>query len=236
MRLGIVAAMADEARMLSQVPVGPEREALIRGAALLKLSGMGPDNARSAARRLIDQGVAALVSWGIAGGLDPALTAGCLILPRNVIAVDGNVYPTDTAWRERLSGRLAARIAVNDGDLAECASVIADKPEKLEILARTDAAGIDMESAAVAREAVKAGIPFLAVRAIADTLEAPVPVSALESIDKFGRVCLIRLMLRLVGRPGEIAGLIRMGKNYRAALKALRTVAALEGNVLCFAE
>lgn len=236
MRLGIVAAMADEARMLSQVPVGPEREALIRGAALLKLSGMGPDNARSAARRLIDQGVAALVSWGIAGGLAPALTAGCLILPRNVIAADGSVYPTDTAWRERLSGRLAARVPVNDGSLAECDSVVAGKPEKLRILARTGAVGVDMESAAVAGEAVKAGIPFLAVRAIADTLETPVPVSALESIDEFGRVRLFRLMLRLVWRPGEIAGLIRLRKNYRAALKALQVAAVVEGNVLCFTE
>ncbi len=238
MRLGIVAAMADEARILSESkePADPRGEVLIRGTALLKLSGMGPENARSATRRLIDQGVSALVSWGIAGGLNPTLYAGCLIIPRNVIAADGSVYPTDTAWRERLSGSLAARVAVNDGDLAECDSIIADKPKKLKILAQTGAAGIDMESAAVAREAVKAGIPFLAVRAIADTLEAPVPVSALESIDAFGRVRLFRLMLRLVSRPGEIAGLIRLGKNYRAALKALQVAAVVEGNVLCFTE
>jgi len=92
---------------------------------------MGPEKARSASRRLIDQGVAALASWGIAGGLDPALTAGCLIIPRNVIAADSSIYHTDTAWRERLSGRIAARIPVNDGSLAECDSIIAERPEKL---------------------------------------------------------------------------------------------------------
>lgn len=236
MRLGIVAAMADEARILSGETVDPQREILIRGDALLRLSGMGPEKARSASRRLIDQGVAALASWGIAGGLDPALTAGCLIIPRNVIAADSSIYHTDTAWRERLSGRIAARFPVNDGSLAECDSIIAERPEKLRIRARTGAAGIDMESAAIAREAVDAGIPFLAVRAVADTLETSVPLSALESVDEFGRVRLSRLMLRLVGRPGEIAGLLRMGKNYRAALKALQAAAALEGNVLCSVE
>jgi len=71
---------------------------------------------------------------------------------------------------------------------------------------------------------------------LADTLETSLPLSALESVDEFGRVRLSRLMLRLVGRPGEIAGLLRMGKNYRAALKALQVAAALEGNVLCSVE
>ncbi|MBV9758454.1 MAG: hypothetical protein JO047_15510, partial [Alphaproteobacteria bacterium] len=41
--------------------------------------------AEQAARRLIDAGVRALLSFGLAGGLDPALRPGALLIPREVL-------------------------------------------------------------------------------------------------------------------------------------------------------
>ncbi|MGD0108383.1 MAG: hypothetical protein ABSC06_30745, partial [Rhodopila sp.] len=46
------------------------------------LAGGGrPEGADAAANRLVKQGANALVSFGFAGGLDPALRAGAVVIP-----------------------------------------------------------------------------------------------------------------------------------------------------------
>jgi adenosylhomocysteine nucleosidase len=50
----------------------------------VEAGGGTPDGAAQAASRLIGQGVTALVSFGLAGGLDPALRAGEVIVPSAV--------------------------------------------------------------------------------------------------------------------------------------------------------
>jgi nucleoside phosphorylase len=75
--------MAAEARAL-----GPwARDARV----VVAVSGGRPDRAEAAARGLVQQGVRALLSWGIAGALDPALAPGALILPDRVVCPDGSV-------------------------------------------------------------------------------------------------------------------------------------------------
>ena len=58
-------------------------------------------------RRLIDEGSDALVSFGLAGGLDPALRPGALIVPCAVI-VDDVRYPADPGLSRMLGGVDAA--------------------------------------------------------------------------------------------------------------------------------
>src|SRR5256885_8958614 len=41
-----------------------------------------------------------LISWGMAGGLDPALAAGTIFLPSEVISRDGTARMTARYWRE----------------------------------------------------------------------------------------------------------------------------------------
>ena len=53
------------------------------------ISGARPDRATLLAREMAGSGVDMLVSWGIAGGLDPALPSGTLILPGAVAGPDG---------------------------------------------------------------------------------------------------------------------------------------------------
>ena len=69
--LGVVAALVAEARTLG--PAVRRRDGLLSlgNGALLAVSGMGADLAAPAARRLVEAGVSALLSFGLAGGLDP---------------------------------------------------------------------------------------------------------------------------------------------------------------------
>src|SRR5260370_41196824 len=107
-RMGVVAALEAEARTLG--PAVPRRDGLssLGDGALLAVSGMGGALAAHAARHLVDAGAAALMSFGLAGGLDPALSAGTVVLPTAVISRGGAHFLTSTGWREEL-GRAVAK-------------------------------------------------------------------------------------------------------------------------------
>ncbi len=78
-RLGVVTGMVAEARC--RPPPGDAIEAAF--------SGGDPARALSGAARLVAEGARALLSFGIAGGLDPALDPGDLVVADTVVAPGG---------------------------------------------------------------------------------------------------------------------------------------------------
>jgi adenosylhomocysteine nucleosidase len=234
MRPGIVAATAAEARTLAKGQIAAGEWIHLPEDAMLLLSGMGAKRARLAARVLLENGATALVSWGFAGGLDPGLSPGSLILPESVLAKDQSTYYVDPVWRESLCNRLNPHVDLHGGVLAESPVVLASCTEKTALFQRTGARAVDMESASIARVAKEAGVPFLVIRAISDAARVTIPRSALNSIDEFGGVRLSRLLSGLARRPVELLALFRLGRNFRAA-KATLTAVAIHGrsNLLC---
>ena len=100
-----MAALAAESR-----PLGPARRsgagpATLGDGTLLVLSGIGPVSAAEGARRLVLSGARALISWGVAGGLDPQLAAGALVLPEAVISPENRVFPTAREPRQPARSR-----------------------------------------------------------------------------------------------------------------------------------
>ena len=63
MRLGIIAAMVAEARILAKGPILPSGLIQLPEGAMMLLSGVGASRARLAARTLLEKGATALVSW-----------------------------------------------------------------------------------------------------------------------------------------------------------------------------
>ena len=149
--------------------VGLRREARLLGwlSDELPVACAGADAVRAAALAsgLIDRGVGGLVSFGLAGGLDPALAPGTLLLPEVVLLPDGRALPVDGAWRRRAAALLpqAGSAALVGSDRA-----VASVAGKAALRASSGAGAVDMESHAVAAAAVAAGLPFLVIRAIAD--------------------------------------------------------------------
>ncbi|TLZ59132.1 MAG: purine phosphorylase, partial [Gammaproteobacteria bacterium] len=174
-RLGIVAAFAAESRHLGPLMPGSS------DGTLLVVSGMGGAAAASGARQLVDAGARALLSWGVAGGLDPALPAGALFLPGEVISADGVVYQTAREWRETLAATVASCHPVTGGRLLTSRRPLGSAADKSIAFSETGAAAVDMESAAVAEVARAQGLPFLAVRAIVDTANDPLPMAAIAA-------------------------------------------------------
>ncbi len=86
---GIVAALTAEARTLGPLQPGPRPDAAASFALhtladgnLLAVSGMGPDAARRASAALIAAGAQGLLSFGLAGALDPPSAPARCCCPR----------------------------------------------------------------------------------------------------------------------------------------------------------
>ncbi len=157
----------------------------------------------------------AILSFGIAGGLDPSLRPGALLVARNVVAEA--TWPAQAGW----SAALAAATGASLADIAGADRVIATPAEKAALHARTAAAAVDMESAVIART----GIPFAVLRAVADTADEALPPAAAQGLDEAGNPAPLRVMAALLRRPQDLPGLIRMALRSNAALRALRSVA-----------
>jgi adenosylhomocysteine nucleosidase len=233
MSLGIIAAMNEEGRALAGRAVPSGGLVQFHDGRILLISGIGPDRASLASRILIENGAAALMSWGFACGLQPGIDAGEIVIPTLVIAADGAIHVTDRPWRERLCSRISAHLSVCSGTLAESSVMMPDSSSK-ELLGRaTGAVASDMESASICAAACNAGVPFLAIRAVTDTLGIRVPGSAGNCIDRQGRIRLLRLFSGLLRRPADLPDIIRLGRSFQAARKSLKSVAQHSANMFC---
>ena len=223
--LGIVAALAAETRPLGRtLPRGEELATLADGT-LLVVSGMGPAAAAQGARQLLAAGAQALISWGMAGGLDPALEAGTLVLPSEVISPGGGHFFTADHWREPLCAALAHAHPLCCGRLLSSREVIGTAADKARAFQQTRASAVDMESLAIAEVAARARVPFLAVRAIVDTAGDAVPASLIEAAAGAAPVRIGRLVGSLARTPADTLALVRLARGYRAASRALAAVA-----------
>src|SRR5258708_3284349 len=97
-----------------------------------------------------EAGATALLGWGLAGGLGPALQAGTICLPSMVVSRDGATFATDLHWREILTAAISPRLIVVSGKLLTSAAAIEDVAAKAAAFGETGAVAVDMESAGVA--------------------------------------------------------------------------------------
>lgn len=193
--------------------------------ALVCVSGMGDEAAARGAQALVDAGAGALVSWGMAGGLDPFLSAGTLLLPTEILGRNGQTIETSRAWRERLSAAISSRLPAIPGKLVTSARAVGSIAEKAALFRETGAAAVDMESLAVAQVAVSRRVPFVAVRVIVDRAGDVLPGSVTAAADAAGHLRLWRLLGSLALRPADLPALVRLARRYRAAGRSLATVA-----------
>jgi adenosylhomocysteine nucleosidase len=199
--------------------------ALLGEGSLLALSGIGCAAAAAAAQALVDAGVSALMSFGMAGGLDPALKPGSVVIPCELLSTDGVRYAACREWREQVAAAVSPLCAVTEGNLLTSSHPIETPADKAAAFRNTGAAAVDMESAAVAEIAANHKLPFIAVRVIVDTAADVLP-RAVVAASRAGRVQFARLIGGLILAPREIGSLIRLAQRYRIAMRSLRAIGA----------
>ena len=221
-----------EARSLTSQAATTGGPVQLPGGTLLKVAGIGAEQAHAAAEMLLAKGVTALLSWGTGGALQPQLSAGNLILPKKIIGLRQRIFLTENSWHDRLVRRLTGHLAIYTEPLAQSPTVLTNPSEKLDFFNQNGAIAVDMESGSVAEVASRANLPFMAIRAIADSSDMTIPQSGPNAIDKYGRLRPFHLLLSLLRRPADFLHLNRLRRNFTAARTTLSAVARLAGNDL----
>jgi adenosylhomocysteine nucleosidase len=169
--------------------------------------------ATAAATALAEQGCTSLISFGLAGGLDPSLRPGALIVPTVVIAGDTH-HATDPALCHMLGG---ATPHVMSGADAIMAGVAAKRRHR----EQTGAAAVDLESGAVARVAATYCIPFAVLRAICDPAERALPPAALLALDAGGEIQVWRVLASIAAHPAQVSVLLALARDAAVAKRSL---------------
>lgn len=197
-----------------------------RAPPIAEARGAGPDAARAASERAIERGAGLLVSWGSAGALD-GLRPGDLVVADAVVEIAaGNSAGADQdhecspALADRLAAALARLGPVNRGRLCSVADPACGPAAKTELHRRSGAIAVDMESAAVAAAAARAGLAFAVVRVIVDAADQVVPSVALAGLDG-PRTRPLRVAAGLLESPAQAFPLLRLAASARRARRVL---------------
>jgi len=190
---------------------------------LVVVGGMGRARAEAATTRLIDRGATAVVSWGIAGGLDPELEPGTVVIPEFVVDGEGGRRRANPGWRGRLLAKIESLVPVSGGPMFHANDVVTSPARKHELHDRWGAAAVDMESAGIARIAQDAGVPWLVVRVVGDVADQELPKAVIGLSDEYGRLR-VAAIAGLVFRPRLWPTLITLGRANAAAGRSMRRV------------
>lgn len=194
--------------------------------AVFAATGDGPARAeRGAAAVFREFRPSALYGLGIAGALSLSLQALDLVVARRVRDGRSEAPAPDPALLSR------ARMA---GDPAVVLLLTVDRPVTdpgrkaalARLLASEEPVAVDMESAAWARAAAAAEVPYAIVRAISDTAAEALPEYLARCVDSDGSMKRGAVAVRALAHPSSIATLLEMRR--RLARGADKLAAFLE--------
>ncbi|MBC7800484.1 MAG: hypothetical protein H7Z10_07670 [Gemmatimonadaceae bacterium] len=201
--IGAVTGLVAEARIAARL------------VALVDAGGGGAAGAAIAAQRLVGRGASGLISFGLAGGLDPALMPGTILIPPLVL-LDGVAWQAHPKMTAALGGP-------TPGAIYGGGEVVAGVMAKAALHARTGAVAVDLESAAVAQVAARHELPFAVLRVICDPAGRDLPPAALVALDAAGQIGAWRVAMSILGRPSQVPALIALGRDAALARRALVT-------------
>jgi hopanoid-associated phosphorylase len=163
-----------------------------------------------------------VISFGVAGGLDPALKPGDVVVATEVLAGDTRWLAGLTLNEELIATVALGRSRVVRGGLAGVEQVVAARSVKAALRLETGAAAVDMESHIAAAYAADAGLPFAALRVIADPAHRALPPLAAAAIKPNGDIDLRKVLSGVARNPMMLRALVSTGIDFNRALRSLR--------------
>lgn len=208
---------------------GLEREGrVLRGAGVRVIAG-GGDAVRLAETLAREApGADGIISFGMAGGLDPAMRIGDWVIGEKVTGMVDR--PCDGRW---LAALAKAMPQVRRGAIHADGRLIADLAEK-RALGQGGAIAADMESHIAAQAAAAAGIPFAILRCISDEAAHALPPAFAVAMRPDGGLALGSVLKSIVGKPGQLPDLLRTLVSFNRAYAALRAGTQQVGGRLGF--
>lgn len=165
----------------------------------------------------IAKGCRGIVSFGIAGGLAEHLGPGACIVARSIVSAQER-FASHLEWASCLLQAIPGAI---HADIAGARAPVATSADKIALGRSTGAAAVDMESFLCVAAAVAHGLPFAAVRVVADPCHRALPPAAQIGLLPDGTPDLSAVMRSVIGRPRQVRALVRVALDARAARAAL---------------
>jgi adenosylhomocysteine nucleosidase len=163
-----------------------------------------------------------VISFGVAGGLDPDLKSGDVVVATEVLAGDTRWLAGLALNEEWIASVALGRRRVVRGGLAGVEQVVAARAGKAALRLETGAAAVDMESHIAAAYAAEAGLPFAALRVISDPASRALPALAMAAIKPNGDIDLRKVLRGVARNPSTLRALVSTGIDFNRALRSLR--------------
>lgn len=187
------------------------------GPGVITICGGRPDSLAADIAAAIARGCRGIVSFGIAGGLAVNLKPGTCIVARSIVTGERR-FDSHLEWSSRLLQTIPGAI---HADIAGVRVAVATAADKIVLGRATGAVAVDMESMLCVGAAVAHGLPFAAVRVVADPWHRALPPAALISLRADGTPDLTAVMRSVAGQPRQINALVRLALDTRTARAAL---------------
>ena len=224
MRLG-----ANEPRAVVAVTGLAFEARIAAGPGVMAIAGGGDaQGLNRALEREFARGAAAIISFGIAGGLTAAATPGAWLVADAVINCASR-WTVDPAWADVLANNLPGAVR---GELLGSDAIIAEANDKHALGATTGALAVDTESHIVAAFAAARGVPFAVFRVIADPVTRALAPATSRGMRSDGTIDRRAVLGAVVRNPGQLPLLLRNAIDARIALRALSRGRRLLGSGL----
>lgn len=188
------------------------------------LTGIGGARASVAVRKALEWRPDICVTAGVAGSLQPGYRVGQVFAARDIMELEsGRTIAADRSLLQRAEDCGAVIV-----DRLLTSSTVVSSAEGKKRLGNM-AAAVEMESFAIAAEAVANSIPAIAIRAISDDADEDLPMDFGEVLDESGGVRPARMVRALARAPHKLPALVRLGRQSRAA--SLKLAEFLQGYV-----
>jgi nucleoside phosphorylase len=187
----------------------PTWEVARPGAALRVIqTGMGLEAAARTARAIDDAAAHPWIVIGCAGGLDPTLRPGDVVVAESVSGDECRVA-CDAASRDRLAAAVrACGLVARIGPLVSSRAPLLSIEEKHGEWQRRGALAVEMEGAAIAAEAARRGVPFAMLRVVLDDAATGVRAAAGGPGTALGELSLARVGARLSRLAAALAEVV----------------------------
>ena len=169
---------------------------------ILVRSGIGREMAKKALEEVCGQFVISeVISIGFAGGLEPDLKTGDLVLADSVIEINSkteklesaDLFPIKSHLLERtFKLKLPEKINVKRGRLVTVKHPACTLAEKSHLYKNFSAIAVDMETSALLKLSSTYKIPFLSIRVISDSADQEL-VNFVKFVDKNGEVSKLKV-------------------------------------------
>jgi adenosylhomocysteine nucleosidase len=172
------------------------------------VTGMGASAAGCNLARLLEvHHPRLIVAAGFAGGLNPELKLGQMILDDSDLSGHGL--------------NLSGPEALFHGKIHSASKVLVTPLEKASLRRESNADAVDMESAAVRSVAKKRGIPMVALRVITDPYDEALPLDFNQFMNTAGSMRYGRFACHLLRKPITVLRLIQFQKKLNYAAQRL---------------